>query len=117
MNEFKNRIVEIFEGYSADPKDSPNWKWIQKANQMGVNTNTIPMFVPWVEINGQEMPMVAMKDAGKHYKGDPSYYGFSSEEEARSKLDKMKLLPGWQGATRFWIDVMFRDKVVDKIEL
>ena len=117
MEKFKNRIIEIFEGYSADPKDSPNWKWIQKADQMGINTNTIPSFVPWAEIDGEPIPMVAKQDLGKHYKGNPVYYGFSSEEEARRKLEQMKKLPGWQRATSFWIEVMFKDKVVDRIEV
>lgn len=101
LDKFKNKIVEIFEEYSADLKDSPNWKWIQKANEIGVNSNSIPVFVPWALIDRKPVPMVAKQDLGKHYKGEPVYYGFHSEEEARREIEKMKKLPGWQDATLF----------------
>ena len=74
-----------------------------------MSPNKLVMYVPFAKIDGEEKSLVASNSDG--------YYGYSSEEEAKKRIEKAKILSGYSNAESFYIAVMSGSKVLDYIEV
>ena len=107
----KREWKKIQEGYSADIKNSPYFKYWKAARDEGdaelmkVISGTMPKFLPYAIEDNKRLPMVAQR------------YGYKTEEEARKRIEQLKTYPRWKNVDKFEIDVIFGDYVVDIIEV